>query len=620
VAICGIAGREDAVAAGDAIARSLDALSLGPEWKRKQLIGREFAVGITSAIDPMVIGVRGPITVCCDADLWNAADLLAKADVPEPNIALAIAALYERMGEGILHELRGAFSLAVWDSRDSRLLIAVDPMGIRPLVYSANSEQICFASQPRGIFATGRFGREVDYQAISSYLTFTVVPAPQTAFRNVHKMEPGTLLHWSRGILSRRRYWDIVYPEDARESTDTLATRLLDRMKASVAASAHGIDVGRLGSFLSGGTDSSSVVGLLTQLTAAPVNTFSIGFEEEAFNELRYAHIAVKHFGARHHEAKISAALAFETVNQVVDAYDEPFGNASIIPTYHCLRLAREAGMTTMLAGDGGDELFGGNERYRTDQLYQIYLRLPDLARKTFEPLLFRMPDFLPQVARAKRYVNACNQGNPERYCAWLLPCRYRPEDLLGPAVSQANGSDVLAVIRRHFVNAQASSDLNRLLYVDVKMTLGDNDLPKVTRAAEMLGIRVRFPYLDTDLAEFTGSLPANLKVRGLEKRYLFKKATAKLLPREILAKKKHGFGLPVGFWLKTDPRFRSLARDVLLDSRTYQRGYFRRPFVERLFDQLEADDGVYFGDSLWLFLMLELWHRKHVEVTPCAG
>jgi asparagine synthase (glutamine-hydrolysing) len=168
--------------------------------------------------------------------------------------------------------------------------------------------------------------------------------------------------------------------------------------------------------------------------------------------------------------------------------------------------------------------------------------------------------------------------------------------------------------MRRHFVSANAKSELNRLLYVDMKMTLADNDLPKVTRAAEMQGIDVRFPYLDRSLAEFAGSLPSNLKVRRLEKRYLFKKATASLLPREILQKKKHGFGLPIGMWLKTDPRFRQLARDVLLDSRTYQRGYFQRPFVEQLFKQLDSDDGVYFGDSLWLFLMLELWHRKHVE------
>jgi len=615
MAICGIVHR-DAVSGANDVTRSLDALSLGPEWKREQFAGQGVAFGTTSAIDSTVIAVRGPLVVCCDADLWNAAELSTRAGVAKPSVALAIAVLYEQLGERVLDELRGAFALAISDARSSRVLIAVDPMGIRSLVFSASREQLCFASQPRGLFAMGRVSKEVNPHAIGSFLTFTVVPAPETAYLNVNRLEPGTVLTWSPEGIRQRRYWDMVYPEDARGSTSALAIRLLEHMRASVGASTQGVDVGRLGCFLSGGTDSSSVVGLLTQYTSAPVNTFSIGFDEEAFNELHYADIAVKHFGTRHHEARISAAAAFDTVRQVVEAYDEPFGNASIIPTYHCLRLAREAGVTTMLAGDGGDELFGGNERYRTDQFYQIYLRLPDVARKAIEPLLFRMPDFVPQVARAKRYVNACNQGNPERYCSWLLTRRYPPSELLGPAVALANGRDMLADMRRHFAAAKATSELNRLLYVDVKMTLGDNDLPKVTRAAELLGMRVRFPYLDRSLAEFTGSLRADLKVRGLRKRYLFKRATANLLPRDILEKKKHGFGLPVGMWLKTDPKFRSLARDVLLDSRTYQRGYFQRAFVERLFARLEADDAVYYGDSLWLFLMLELWHRKHIEGT----
>ena len=614
MAICGIAHVEPSAMAGSDLAGAVDALALGAQWKRDRFDDRGVALGATAANTTASIATRGAITVCCDADLWNAVELSSRAGVAPSNVALALAVLYERLGEKVLEELRGAFALAIWDAGRSTLTIAVDPMGIRPLVYSATRDWLCFASQPRGIFATGYLKREVNYKAIGSFLTYTVVPAPETAFRDVHKLEPGSLLTWSRETTRRRRYWDMTYAEDATERPGALAIRLLDHMRASVDAAADGLDPARLGCFLSGGTDSSSVVGLLAQDARAPVNTFSIGFAEEPFNELHYADIAVKHFGTRHHQAKISAATAFETVDAVVDAYDEPFGNASIIPTYHCLRLAQEAGVTTMLAGDGGDELFGGNERYRTDQIYQMYFRLPRAARKALEPVLRGMPDFAPQVARAKRYVAACNRGNPDRYCAWLLPCRYPAGEVFGPAVSSANGHDVLAVMRRHFASANARSELNRLLYVDMKMTLADNDLPKVTRAAEMLGIDVRFPYLDRELAEFTGSLPSDLKVRRLEKRFLFKKATANLLPREILDKKKHGFGLPVGLWLKTDPRFHALAREVLLDSRTYQRGYFQRSFVERLFKQLEDDDAVYFGDSLWLFLMLELWHRKHVE------
>jgi len=175
-----------------------------------------------------------------------------------------------------------------------------------------------------------------------------------------------------------------------------------------------------------------------------------------------------------------------------------------------------------------------------------------------------------------------------------------------------ADGRDLLQVPRQHYKNAQAHSELNRLLYIDIKMTLGDNDLPKVARAAELAGVNVRFPLLDAPLAEFSGRLPANLKVRRLKKRYLFKKATAGLLPETILRKKKHGFGLPIGLWLKEHPLWRGLAQDVLLDPQTYQRGYFQRSFVEDLFRWMDSDNSTYYGDLLWLFLMCELWHRQH--------
>jgi asparagine synthase (glutamine-hydrolysing) len=174
--------------------------------------------------------------------------------------------------------------------------------------------------------------------------------------------------------------------------------------------------------------------------------------------------------------------------------------------------------------------------------------------------------------------------------------------------------SDLLAVPRQHYQLAPARSELNRLLYIDIKMTLGDNDLPKVVRASELAGVEVRFPLLDHPLAEFSGRIPARFKVHGLEKRYLFKKATAGLLPKAILQKKKHGFGLPIGLWLKQHPLWRGLAQDVLLDPRTYQRGYFRRAFIEELFRMMDADQSTYYGDLLWLFLMAELWHRNHVE------
>lgn len=573
--------------------------------------GAGFGFGIAPGTGAVSVARYGAMVACCDLDLWNMSQIAEKAEIADSDPALVIAALFEKYGEACLRELRGGFAIAIWDTRTSSLLLAIDQMGIRPLLYAVGTEHICFASQARGIFATGLIAKHINYDAIPAFLNFTMIPAPQTAFRDVRKLEPGTMVHWRRGVLQERRYWDAAYPEDAHGSTSHLAKRLLEKMSRSVLAASEGVEAERLGCFLSGGTDSSSVVGLLTQGTGQAVSTFSIGFQEERFNELEYAHIAARHFGTRHHEARIDAKTAFQSLDRIVDAYDEPFGNSSVIPTYHCVRLAREAGISTLLAGDGGDELFGGNERYRTDQIFQLYFRLPKILRSALEPALFATPNLVPQVARAKRYVAACHRGNPERYCAWNLLCRYRREEILD---SQVPLEDPIAVVRRHYAAAPATSELNRLLYVDLKMTLADNDLPKVTHAADLLNVRVRFPYLDPSLVEFSGTLPADLKLRRLTKRYLFKKATAHLLPQEILSKKKHGFGLPIGMWLKSDPQFHLFAKDVLLDPCTYQRGYFRRSFIEWLFQQMDADQGVYFGDILWLFLILELWHRRHIE------
>ena len=268
-----------------------------------------------------------------------------------------------------------------------------------------------------------------------------------------------------------------------------------------------------------------------------------------------------------------------------------------------------------MLAGDGGDELFGGNERYQTEKKYGLYDVLPRYVRRgMIEPLAACLPSF-GLTGKVRRYIGRLAKGNPERYFQWLLLQAFPPQTVLDRAVCNSGvPGDLLAIPRAHYKNAPAHSELNRLLYIDIKMTLGDNDLPKVVRAAELAGVNVRFPYLDHPLADFSGRLPVDLKVRGFEKRYLFKKAMAGLLPEAILRKKKHGFGLPIGLWLKQHPLWRGLAEDILLEPRTYQRGYFQRSFVEDLFRKMDGDSSTYYGDLLWLFMMLELWHRHHVE------
>jgi len=556
------------------------------------------------------------LLVACDSELYS------PVISSERNIAEAIAHLYLAEGPAFLHKLRGAFALAIWDDQTKVLMLAVDRFGIKRLCYAQTDSEIVFATQPSAIFASNRVQKNVDLSAVTEYLVYNVVPIPKTAFEDVARVAPGEYVLWTEARTTKTRYWDMRYPEDNRRSNHTLAEELLSGMEAAVRVTSADLNLSKTGCFLSGGTDSSSILGLLTGLYSPPVNAFSIGFSEDRFNELQYAHLAAKHFRAQHFEDKLGPAEARTVVDKIVSTYSEPFGNSSAIPTYWCAKLARERGMEVMLAGDGGDELFGGNERYREEQIFDFYQRIPSFARRRLiEPVLLGGAPTGGLFGRAQSYVRRSNTSNPERYFRWRLLRRFSPDLVLGTDMPFRNGhSDLLATARLHYRSASAKTELNRLLYVDVKMTLGDDDLPKVTQTAESAGIRVRFPYLDHELAEFSGRLPAALKVRLLGKRYLFKRATRNLLPEAILKKKKHGFGLPIGFWLKSDPHWHAWAKEILYDPRTYQRGYFRREFVEQLFSDMQQDETPYYGDLLWVFLVLELWHRQHVEVAACCA
>jgi asparagine synthase (glutamine-hydrolysing) len=622
MSICGIVGSRDARPVdAPALGAMVSALAVRKDAASDSHAEPEAGLGAVSSTGTTSLWKSEHVWVACDADLSNRAELSSQLE-PFPdkeNLACLLGQVYLKRGTEFLGDLRGVFSLAIWDCRSKTLLLAVDRFGVKPLCYSLLPSAIVFASQPRGILASGRVEKRVNPEALVNYLNFTVVPAPLCAFQGIEKLPPGCRLVWRDGKAQIASYWEMRYPEDATAPAEELARELLVRMEEAVEESSRDMSMAHLGCFLSGGTDSSSVVGLLTRLKKSPANAVSIGFAEARFNESNYARIAAKHFGAQHIESSLGPQDAFRIIPQMVALYDEPFANSSVIPTFHCQALAREHGMNVMLAGDGGDELFGGNERYRTHQVYELYQKIPAMLRHgLMDPLAALIPSTAPGIGKVRRYIQSSNTPNPERYCRWLLLQYFPPEQILGPQMPFRNGHrDLLAVVRAHYRAAPAQTDLNRLLYVDVKMTLGDNDLPKVARAAELAGINVRFPYLDHPLADFSGRIPADLKVKGLEKRYLFKRATRDLLPQSILEKKKHGFGLPIGLWLKTDPKMRAMAEEVLRDPKTFERGYFQRSFIENTFAAMDRDDTPFYGDILWPFLMLELWHRRHVEGQP---
>jgi asparagine synthase (glutamine-hydrolysing) len=551
-----------------------------------------------------------------DLDLTNLAEIRAQIGSDSP--ARLLEELARGNGAGLLREARGALALAVWSPGPRRLFLAADRFGLRRIYYAVTDAGIAFGTRARIPLALPGVAREPDPDAVYAYLNFQTVPAPQTIYRGVRRLPPGHCLRWEDGRVSVERYWDIAYHE-RRVRRSAAARSLFAHTEAAVREALAGCDPKRTGAFLSGGTDSSTVVGFITRLTGERAHAFSIGFEEARYNELHYAELAARHFDATHYTRLVTADEALACVPAVAAAYDEPFGNNSALPTYLCARLARETGMRLLLAGDGGDEIFGGNERYRREQILARYRLIPGrLRRGLIEPLLGALPPGgLGPIGKAQRYVERAALPNPERfYSSEFFVARER-ERLLHPDFRRAITPDwPLEVARRHYEAARAGSELNRLLYLDVKITLGDNDLFKVTRTAAAAGIGVRFPLLDPRLVEFTAALPAWHKVKGAEKRHLFRRAFAGFLPRAVLDKAKHGFGLPVADWLRGHRGFRELAHDTLLSARARGRGYFASGAVESLFRLHDEDRTPYYGDILWGLVMLELWHRYHAEAS----
>jgi asparagine synthase (glutamine-hydrolysing) len=577
---------------------------------------------VRAEADPVGLFVAGSaraeqsddVWIAVDADLLNLDELERVAPAGAGPLG-ALVHLYRTEGPGFVRRLRGAFALVLWDRGRRVLLLAVDHFGMRRLHYRTDGRTTSFASRVSAALAPPAGAPRVDAGAVYQYLNFGFVPAPETAFAGVRRLPPGHMLSIGAGHTKLEPFWDMTYPEEHHR--EERAAAMVYRMThQAVAESLKGIGPKQSGAFLSGGTDSSTVVGLMARITGEAVNTFSIGFNEDQYNELRYAEITARHFGAAHYTRVVTADDALAVVPRLVEAYDEPFGNNSVLATFLCAQLARETGVSEMLGGDGGDEIFGGNERYRTDRIFATYGRVPAVLRRgLLEPVLLGLPDAPGPIGRAQRYIRRARIPNPRRFYSYEFYAAQHAAELLAPDfVRSIEVEAPWLTLERIFREARAGSELNRLLYLDLKLTIGDNDILKVTRSAELAGVKVRFPLLALPLVEFTGTLPAHLKVRGLEKRYLFKRAFRGLLPADTLAKRKHGFGVPVSDWLKRHPGFRELGRDTLLSSRCTQRGYLRKDAIENLFTLHEEDTTAFYGDTLWSLLMLELWHQRHVD------
>jgi asparagine synthase (glutamine-hydrolysing) len=364
--------------------------------------------------------------------------------------------------------------------------------------------------------------------------------------------------------------------------------------------------------------DSSTVTGVLTQVAGKPIKSFSIGFDEARFNEIQYARIAARAFGTEHHEYFVTPQDVLYALPLLLEGFDEPYGNASAVPTYFCAKLARDYGVDVLYAGDGGDELFAGNERYAVQRLFDYYYCIPAWLRQScVEPGVLALAQRWnwTLLHKGQKYIQRARTPYPERLCAYSVFEVIPMADLLTDHLLEtlAGSYHLHAPVHYHYGQAQAQSELDRQLYVDLKLAIADNDLLKVTRMTEVAGVCVHFPFLDHRLAEFAATVPARIKMRGRKLRSFFKNAYADILPQEILTKQKHGFGLPIPVWLRTDKALNDLMHDLVLGPRTLQRGFFRKHTLEQLVKSHKTDETSFYGTMLWNIMMLEAWLRQSV-------
>jgi asparagine synthase (glutamine-hydrolysing) len=520
-------------------------------------------------------------------------------------------AAFSQHGPAAAARVAGTFAIALVCS-PTKIYLAVDRFSVQPLCYRQQGDRLLFSDRADTLAHS-----EIDPQAIFDYLFFHVIPAPRTIYKNVFRLPGGHCAVFENSELTVARYWTPTFEENKQRPFGQLRDEFRNVLQESVASQLDGRTVG---CFLSGGTDSSTVAGMLGQVSGTPAATYSIGFDAPGYDEMEYARIAARHFNTRHHEYYVTADDLVSSIPKVAAYYDQPFGNSSAVPAYYCAQMAKADGAAKVLAGDGGDELFGGNSRYAKQRIFNCYSSLPEGLRSTFlEPLLGSGPlAKLPLLRKASSYIQQARVPMPGRLRLYNLIIRLGITNVVTPALrAHFDLDDPVRQQEAVWAQTNTGSFINRMLAFDWRYTLADNDLPKVAGTSALAGVDVGFPLLDTRLVDFSMRLPPDLKVKGLKLRWFFKEALRGFLPDAIITKKKHGFGLPFGIWASQHAALGSLARDSLHGLAA--RRLVQPQFVKALLNEhLVAHPG-YYGEMVWILMILEQWlqaHAPHYEVS----
>jgi asparagine synthase (glutamine-hydrolysing) len=523
---------------------------------------------------------------------------------------------YEEWGVECLSRFRGMFAFAIWDNHRKHLFMARDRLGKKPLVYFNQEGYFAFASEIKALLQVSTFERKVDVNALHYYLSYQYVPSPYSIFEGIKKLPPAHyLLFDGSGNLKIERYWKLNFSPNLNASKNQL--ELCDGIRAGLEESVklRLISDVPLGAFLSGGVDSSIIVGIMAQLSSKPVKTFSIGFEEKEFDEISYARIVSKHFSTDHHEF-IVKPNAIEILPKLIWHYNEPFADSSAIPTYYVANMTKDY-VKVVLTGDAGDENFAGYPRYLRSKWVSWFTKIPEKARKDWMASLVRMvASFSVGKGRLNRladFIHTLSSDQARNYFEQIkIFNKKEKEDIYTEEFTKdLEGRDPLDFLLDKYDEADGDDLLDRLLYLDIHTYLPEDLLVKMDIATMANSLEARVPFLDHVLMEFAAGIPSGLKLKGSKSKFILKETFSNLLPQAILKRKKMGFGVPVSRWFRKE--LKDYIYEILLDRKTLNRGYFKREGIERLLNDhiaLRYDHSA----RIWALLFLEIWFRVFMD------
>lgn len=576
--------------------------TLGAEWfdiEHLNIAATGDVANISGKVGVAIIG----------APYWKRSDLERQSD--KHGYAQVIVKNYLESGMRFLDTLAGRFSIVLYDFQRQELVLCLDRIGQQHLYYTQTASGVVFSSRADAIVSHPSVDKQISNQGIYNYFYFHAMPSPGSIYEGVNKLENGQYLVFSKGSITAHHYWRPEFVEENSESIENLSEEMLSIVERSVSRCiSRSSSNSSVGAFLSGGLDSSTVSGSLSNVTNGNARTFSIGFDAKGYDEMEYARIASKHFGTEQNEYYVTPEDVVAEVPNIARFLDEPFGNSSALPAYFCAKMAKERGVELLLAGDGGDEIFAGNERYAKQDIFESYYKIPAIFRGLLlEPLFLYNPitKHMPVLSKIHSYIRQAKTPLPDRLETYNYLHRHAAAEIFSEDfLFCVDQQQPLSILTDSYQQPNDATQLNSMMWMDWKRTLHDNDLVKVNRMCELVGIEVAYPLLDDELIDFSCRIPSNIKLKDGKLRWFFKASVKEFLPPAIINKKKQGFGLPFGVWTSSHKGLQELAYTSLESLK--KRGLFSETFIDRTIKMHQSVHAKFYGELVWILMMLEMW------------